>query len=420
MSVFLHASVRDSLRIDADRILASLDSDEGRLVLPKNFYEPPDSTHPPSAYTERLVDRNGIVLFRNGQFADYLPAVKGPPAKPAYSLADPDLSVYSVPVTNKGTTLATLQVARSTEAIEHALKQLFLILAFSLPFFLPASAAGGYLLVSRLLRPIDLMTRTARRISAEDLSARIGLPETDDELGRLASTFDEMLARIENSFERHKRFTADASHELRTPVSVMKAIISVTRKRRRSPEEYEQALEDLEAVAGQMGNLVNDLLALSRSDLNPAVRSERVDLGSLLSNVAESLRSLAEAKGISLSTDIQEGLFVEGDGDALTHLALNLLDNAVKYTKEGGIRLSARSSENKARIEIADSGIGIAREHLPMIFDRFYRVDQSRSSEGTGLGLSIAQAIVRQHRGTIEVRSEVGRGTTVIIQLPPA
>jgi signal transduction histidine kinase len=257
------------------------------------------------------------------------------------------------------------------------------------------------------------MTRTARRISAEDLSERIQLPATDDEVGRLAVTFDEMLARLDESFRRERQFTADASHELRTPLAVMQTILSVIRQARRTPEDYEQALDDLAEEADRLRTLTENLLSLARSDTRPAVVRERVDLSALLHDVSDSLRPLAEIKGLTLGCTIPEGLRMTGDSDGLIRLFVNLLDNAIQFTERGRVAVSASQQENDTiRVLVTDTGCGIAPEHLAHIFDRFYRVDRSRASRGAGLGLAIALGIVRAHRGEIEVSSVVGEGTT--------
>jgi signal transduction histidine kinase len=276
---------------------------------------------------------------------------------------------------------------------------------------------------ARALAPIDKITRTALAISAKDLSARLGLPETDDEVGRLASTFDSMLARLDEAFQRERQFTSDASHELRTPLSAMQTIISSTNARKRAPKEYQQALDDLGQEAEHMRKLTEGLLHLARSDASRSTsRFESMDVGLLLSDVVESLRPLADEKGLKLIAHVEnEGLTLAGDSDALVRLFVNLLDNAIKYTEHGCVMITAQANDGATvDITISDTGIGIAPEHVPHIFDRFYRVDESRGKDGIGLGLAIVQNITRAHDGTISVESNLGRGTTITVRLPVA
>jgi len=278
---------------------------------------------------------------------------------------------------------------------------------------------GGYLLAARALAPIDRITRTARRISAEDLSARIGLPPTDDEVGRLAGTFDAMLSRIEDSFRRQRRFSADASHELRTPLSAIQVILGAVREKRRTAGEYEQALFDLGQEADRLEGVADDLLRLARLDGTASIPMEQVDLSALLLDIADSFRTSAEAKGLSLTQDVATGLTVSGNSDDLIRLFANLLDNAVKFTEAGGILVSAAVlSPSEIAVTIGDTGIGIPPAHLPRVFDRFYRGDPARTSPGTGLGLAIAMEIARAHGADLLASSEVGRGSRFQVVFP--
>ena len=197
----------------------------------------------------------------------------------------------------------------------------------------------------------------------------------------------------------------------------MQAILSVMRTERRSAEDYEQALADLADETDRLRGLVEALLRLAHSDTQPMLKGERVDLSALLPDVCESLRPLAEAKGLKLNCVVPDGLSLTGDSDSLIRLFVNLVDNAITYTRHGQITLTAESSGRQIQVTVADTGAGIAAEHLPHIFDRFYRGDQSRTTRGTGLGLAISLEIARAHGGTIEASSTVGRGTTFRVKL---
>ena len=314
--------------------------------------------------------------------------------------------------------IAVIQVAQSLDNVNDTLEHLIIVLLVIMPLLIALGSVGGYLLAAHALAPIDAITRTAQRISSRDLHERLNLPATGDEVGRLAATFDMMLSRLEAAFQRERQFTADASHELRTPLTAMQTIVAVTRKQRRSPQEYEQALDDFGAVSKRLGHLVDDLLRLARGDVAIETALKPVDMTILLHGVSDAMLPLALDKGLSLSCDVPDGLELLGDGDNLVRMFVNLLDNAVKYTDRGNISVRARPLDDDIEVIVADTGIGVAPEALPYIFDRFYRVDQARSTTGSGLGLAIVQSIVQAHQGTISVESKVGAGTSFTVTLP--
>ncbi len=418
MNVFLHVTIKDSIRAQADIIIASLNIESGVIKLPESLIEVSETDTHLAPFTARLLDIYGKNLIESGPHTDAIPPVNMPPDQAGFQSIEPDLIVYTTAIRDNGVALAILQVAQSTGSIEKTLRQLLLIMVAALVIFLPASAAGGYFLAVQLLRPIDTMTKTARRFSAESLSARIHLPPTDDELGRLAATFDEMLDRIELSFSRYRQFTADASHELRTPVSVMRAILSVTVMRTRTVAEYQQAMTDLGKAVDRLDTLVSDLLLLSRADSMMAPFNDEIDLGNLLSGIVQVMRPLAVSKGLDMVCTIHDVLVTHGNSDALLHAFMNLIDNAIKYTEKGSIRVTSIKDGSSAKITISDTGIGIAASDIPLIFDRFFRLEAARSAPGTGLGLSISQTIIAGHHGSIRVESEPLKGTEFIISLP--
>jgi heavy metal sensor kinase len=328
--------------------------------------------------------------------------------------------LYTAPVVEDNKrVVGTIQVAQNLNSVGQTLNQLLTTLLIGGPLLAVIAGVGGYFLAARALAPIDKITRTARQISAEDLSARLNLPHTDDEAGRLAATFDSMLARLDAAFQRERRFTADASHELRTPLAAMQTILSSTLARQRTPPEYEQVLADLGEETERLRTLVEGLLHLTHSDAARPLMRDSVNLSHLLADVTDSLRLLAEDKGLELTANISDNLTVTGDSDALIRLFVNLLDNAIKYTEQGQITVITNPQPNGfVKVNITDTGIGIAPEHLPHLFDRFYRVDKSRSTSGTGLGLAIASSVAQAHGGTIKVESKIGQGTVFTVQLP--
>jgi heavy metal sensor kinase len=423
----LEASVDDSLRLSALQAIASINLEDGQI----DFGDPLLASAPSQELQERgltlrILDLAGQVRQASGAYralpVDSRSLVAARAGQSAFATVDDPagkdpVRVYTVPIVENGQWGGFVQVAQSLGNVRDTLGRLLSALLIGGPLLVLAAALGGYALSARALAPIDHITRTAQRISAEDLTARINLPATDDEVGRLAATFDDMLARLDDSFRRERQFTSDASHELRTPLAAMQAILSVMREKRRSPEDYEQAMVDLSEETDRLRGLVEDLLRLARGETQQVAVREAVDLSGLLRDVTDSLRPLAESKGLTLTCDVPDGLMLQGDGDALIRLFVNLLDNAVKYTRHGRIEVTACGDKDRARITVADTGIGIPAEHLPHVFDRFYRVDQSRSSPGAGLGLAIALEVARAHGGTLEVDSTPGVGTILTVDL---
>jgi signal transduction histidine kinase len=227
-----------------------------------------------------------------------------------------------------------------------------------------------------------------------------------------------MLERLEQSFQRERQFAADASHELRTPLAAMEAILGVMRTERREAAEYEQSLADLADETTRLRHLVERLLELARSGRQTAAEFSTVDVSTLVEDVVDVLRPLAQAKGLALECRLEAGLTMRGDSDSLIRLFLNLVENAIKFTERGGIAVSASGVGETVVVEVTDTGIGVAAERLPHIFERFYRADPSRSAPGAGLGLSLARQIVENHGGTLSARSREGEGSTFSVTLP--
>ncbi len=298
--------------------------------------------------------------------------------------------------------------------------------------------AGGYLLSRRVLHPIDQITKTAERITANGLDSRITIENPHDELGRLVQTLNMMLDRLDLSFAELKRFTADAAHELRTPLTLLRSQLEVTLRQARSDEEYERALRSALDDTQRVCSLAEQLLELTRGDDdNRLATNDSVPVAALIADVVAQLKPLAEAKGVVIEvdpslawtsreyegkgTDPTSAVAVSGDCVRLRRLFLNVLENAVKYTPAGGqVRLHADTSQDAVTIHVVDSGCGITEEHLPRVFDRFYRVDRSRTTTtgGTGLGLAICRSIAEAHSGTIEISSTPTEGTDVAVFLP--
>lgn len=427
----LLAGIDDTLRLSASQTIATSNLQNGEVNfanrLPGGLA---GSGLQERGLTIRILDPNGGLLEAFGPFQD-LPVNTTSMAAASrrqaifFTLTDPaegdPVRLYTEPIIENGQLVGVVQVAQSLGNMYDTLSRLLTAILFSSPFLVGIAGIGGYFLASRALAPIDQMTLTAQRISAEDLSARIEQPGTDDEVGRLAGTFDHMIRRLDEAFQRERQFTADASHELRTPLAAMQAIINVIREERRSGEDYERALDDLAEEADRLRTLTEDLLNLARSDTKETLEFEAIDICMLISDISDSLRPLAEKKGLALTTDMPERIIISGDGDRLIRLFVNLLDNAIKYTSRGSIRVSVqRPRENMVEVSIADTGQGISSEDLPHIFERFYRVEKSRSSRGSGLGLAIAAQIAQLHGGSILASSTIGDGTVFTVRLPVA
>ena len=302
----------------------------------------------------------------------------------------------------------------STEAMLRRTRTVFLGMA---PAVLLMAALGGYWISRRALAPVDEITRTAQRIGIQNLSERLTVPATGDELERLSETWNAMLARLEAAVKRLSQFTADASHELRTPIALIRTTAELTLRRERPAETYREALRQIVAETDRTAKLIEDLLLLARADAGlPALPLERLELTPLVRDVCEQGQVLAQSRQLEIFTEVpEEPVYVEANDPALRRLLLLLVDNAVKYTPAGGrIIVSLGRDASGATVAVRDSGIGIPESALPHVFERFYRVDESRNRDagGTGLGLSIAKWLAERHNATLEAESVVGQGST--------
>jgi heavy metal sensor kinase len=424
----LEASIDDSLRMSAAQAVASLNIENG--ILDFRDAQPESETRAAlqeRGLTVRILDNAGGILHAFGPSRTLAVEDSSLTAARAgqevfSTLADPraggSVRVLTVPIRDNGDVIGFVQVAQTLSGVQDSLRRLRSALLLGGPLLVLLAALGGFLLVGRTLAPIDFITRTARRISGEDLSARLNLRATNDEVGRLAATFDEMLARLEGAFLRERQFTADASHELRTPLAAMQVILNVVQEKQRSPQDYKRALSDIAEEVDRLRALAEDLLRLARGDSSQVAVTETVKLSEMLHDVSDSLQPLAEAKGLTLACTAADGLIVRGDGDGLIRLFVNILDNAVKFTERGGIEVAAHVDGAGVLVTVRDTGFGIPAEHLPHVFERFYRVERSRSGRGAGLGLSIAREIARAHGGTLELKSNPDAGTTAAVWLP--
>jgi heavy metal sensor kinase len=315
-----------------------------------------------------------------------------------------------------------MQIGIRRDLVDGALRQMVLIALFAMPAGLAVAAIASWWMAGRALRPVKQVTQAAETIGISGLNQRLPLNGTGDELDRLSITFNDMFARLEKAIGEMKQFTASISHELRTPLTALRGEAEVMLLQPHSLEEYRRMLASQLEEYDRLARLINRLLTLARADAGDIpMHPTPVDLSQLAQYLVEQLEVVASSKQVLLSIESNEPVHVEADHDWLETVILNLLDNAIKYTPEGGrviVRVGNRGIERM--LEIRDTGIGIPPNALPHIFERFYRADPSRAGgrEGAGLGLSLVQWIIEQHHGRIEVISEPGKGSCFTVWLP--
>ena len=355
-----------------------------------------------------------------------------------HSLGNTPLRILTYPVKENNQVTKMIQVASSLEDVEDALNTLLIILIVTVPSSLVIASLGGQFLANKALKPVDRVTQAARMITSQNLNQRIQTLKVKDEISRLIDTFNEMISRLDQSFRQVKQFTTDASHELKTPLTILKGEVEVALRKKRPLHEYEQILESNLEEIDRMSKIVEDLLLLSKADIGEIrLNREDIHLTRFISGLTEQMKILAQPKNIRIEIlNHQNEIHVLGDTLRMRELFINLIENGIKYTEAGGSILITLTKETDgsvnllipkekkavtvAKIIVADTGIGIAKEDQEKIFNRFFRVDKARSREqgGSGLGLSICKWIVEAHQGEITVESEPGKGSSFIVRLP--
>lgn len=431
-SLFIYLRVQRDLLVQVDSGLelaavqtaAIIDPGEDELSF-ENIESTPDTLQRLDNLTIYLLNEEGVVLDRLGRpdNQSVLPLVSG---ARTLVIRDHSWRVYMEPYLLPNRRIAGwIQVIQSLDPIEQTLRGLLTQLSIGVPIALVLAGIGGVTLAIHALRPIDQITRTARAIDETDLTRRIGYTGPQDEVGRLAGTFDRMLDRLQHAFQRQMQFTGDAAHELRTPLAALKARIGVTLNHHRRRAEYEDALQDMDRQVDRLINLIQQLLFMARLDQNPTVvETETIPWDEFIHGIVEQVSPLATEKAINIRLESDSVPALRGDLDMLIRLFLNLVGNAIDHTPAGGsIEICTYRKQKMIYIEINNSGYGIPPEHLPHLFERFYRVESARSRNneqegGAGLGLAIAREIVRAHKGTLTVESELNKSTTFTVQLP--
>lgn len=332
------------------------------------------------------------------------------------------LRLLTAPVMEGGRMVNIIQVGMSLQSVIETRLRFLFIMAALLPVGLVLAGSGGWLIARRAFRPVDRMVEAARRIGAEHLADRLQETGAGDELDRLAKTLNQMLGRLDASFSQVRRFSADASHELQTPLTILKGELEVALRSPRTQEEYRATLKSILEEVDRIAHLVDSLLLLQRAEVG-ALRMDRrpVDLAQIVEEVFWRLKVVADARAKDLRMDVSKPVIIPGDRERLRRLLLNLVDNAIKYTEPGGrITLALGREDAWASLVVSDTGIGIPEDELERIFQPFYRSpgDASLSAKGAGLGLSIARSIALAHGGRIEASSEPGRGSVFKVLLP--
>jgi heavy metal sensor kinase len=417
------------LRIDFDVIEAQVEESEGKLVWTLRGSHGDEGYARMAAWFE-VWSEDGKLLLRHWTVPETEAHARlGPPAGQQlrfYSAeVEPGLfaRVMERPARVEHRDVI-LRILRDESGLRRTRRELADVFLFGLPLAVLLAVAGGWFVARRSLAPVAAMAAHAKEISARSLSQRLPVANRHDELGRLATVFNATLQRLENSFAELRRFAADASHELRTPLTALRAEGEVALNNARDPEQFRQCIGAMLEEAQRLQDLVDSLLTLARSEADQqALSSVPVDVGALAEEVVESLRILADEKQQHLAAELNGEVFIAGDAALLRHALLNLVHNAIRYTPTGGT-ITVRSSRHDryAVIEVTDTGEGIAPEHQPKVFERFYRVDKvrSRADGGAGLGLAIAKLAVERHGGRIELESAKDQGSIFRVLLPSA
>jgi heavy metal sensor kinase len=317
-----------------------------------------------------------------------------------------------------------VEVGTSAEPVDRFARHLLVLLALGIPLVAAVAAAGGYLLVGQALRPVDGIAAKAEMITQHSLGERLPVARTGDELERLSISLNHMITRLDDAFANSKRFVTDASHELRTPLTVIQGELENLASDAHLPADLRDRIGSTLEEVERLGKIVQKLFALSRLDAGEAQEEWiRLDLAALVGATSDQMLLLGEDRNIKVTREAEHPVHVMGDRARLKQVAVNLIDNAVKYTPPGGsVHLRIFEDAGRAVFEITDTGVGIPADALPLVFERFYRVDRDRSSgeAGAGLGLAIVKSICVAHGGRVDVESAVGAGSRFLVSLPLA
>jgi len=385
-------------------------------------------------FHSQITDEKGKILKTSPRFRTPKKSPPAPPAPKKLAADNPTFTTFTsederfrmaiLPLHDETGQNYVVQIAYPLKPIDEAFENLRQILLAGVPLIVALASLGGWLLARGSLQPVANITQAARQISAQGLAQRIPVRGVRDELDELALTFNEMLGRLQRSFEQARNFSIDAAHELRTPLTAMRGETEVALLKNSSGEEMRRVLRSNLEEINRITAIVNDLLTVAQGEAGTLeLRHEVVSLSDLAGNLVETVQVLAEDKGVKLDARIEPGVSVKGDSLRLSQLLLNLLDNAIKHSSPGQTVLVKLEKDGPSPLlRVEDSGAGIAESDIPRIFDRFFRTDRSRSRQvpGSGLGLSISKWIVDAHGGSINVDSRLGAGSVFTVRLPAA
>lgn len=376
-----------------------------------------------------IIDKGGMVIsssqpvtFSPGTFLDLYENAKqaGKPDIRNKIIGNTSMRFFASPIQAGNAFSGVVLVAHPIDIIQKSLNSLLSTLATLFFLLVIPTIFIGYLATTRALKPIKAISDKLRIISSENLAERVENPHTGDEIEELSHTFNNLLDRLSNAFQRERQFIGDIAHELKTPLSVLKSNIEVTISKERNREEYKKVLVESIGDIDNFSSTLKKVLDLAWSETGSSKSTKEIlDLSKLVRESKDIAIKMAQRKEIAVEEDITESTFIQGNKEKLVQAILNIIDNAIKYTPKGGkISINLTKKQNQATIKIQDNGQGISQKDLPHIFDRFYRSRKVGQTEGSGLGLAIAQGIVLAHKGSISVKSNIDKGTKVTIFLP--
>jgi heavy metal sensor kinase len=333
----------------------------------------------------------------------------------------PRLRMVTIPIMDNKKVTSVVQVGTSLEDFDETMRKLLLIMIISIPTSIIVTIVVGYFMAKKALKPVDQIRRAAVKISSSNLDEKIDVAGRRDELGRLAETFNAMIGRLKDAFQRINQFSIDVSHELKTPLTILKGETEVALRKEREKDDYQKLLlSNLEEI-DRMSCIIDDLLLLSKADAKEIkLNIEEVALRDLVMDVCMDMQIVADKKDVELQVNALEDVRLKGDELKLRRMLLNVVENGIKYSHVGGkVSVSSYVDDGYVRIDVKDDGIGISEEDIKYVFDRFYRADRSRKRiSGSGLGLSISRWIAGAHKGSIEVESQAAQGSVFTIKLP--
>jgi heavy metal sensor kinase len=348
-------------------------------------------------------------------------ALKGEIVYETIEDANPRLRMVTIPILDNKKITSIVQVGSSLADFDETMRKLLIIMIIGIPTSISVAIIVGYFMAKKSLKPVDQIRRAAVNISSNNLDERIDIKGRKDELGRLAETFNAMIARLKDSFQRINQFSIDVSHELKTPLTILKGETEVVLRKDRDNGEYINLLQSNLEEIDRMARIIDDLLLLSKADTKDMkLNIENISLRDLVADVCMNMKIFANNKEISLIIDELADVRLIGDELKLRRMLWNIMENGIKYTPKGGVvNVSSYTNKGYVCINVKDSGMGISKDDIEYIFDRFYRADRSRKREsGSGLGLSISKWIAEAHKGVIEVTSQPSKGSQFLIKLP--